>query len=523
MNLKIVHILNNINGDREIQSIKNLSRLKNVGVEYIQQITPLYNGTAHNETKALTWTPTSPHNKNHYGNYITYKNAIKENFSEDLDALIICECDAYIELTDKEFLQEMENTLNFCNKYDIYHFSWGGFCQSFFHEDDEYPDYAMSDKIVLSHFNIFPKNSRNFYLSKIDNFGWDAADIWLNEMIFSGQELEEFELQSNFRKQALTKKKFSKQIQGKSYLDNIVKGENINNIKYANDIVAITTYCNNQTKIDVLEEQITYIRKNTTFKIAIHANYPLPIEIQKKVDHYFYENLNKTTPTIINVWMTIPDLGKKFTFWFHDNGYSTINQIKNSTNYLQNYDKILFINYDTILEKQHIIEHTLLEKDLLLMSPTTLLLFSANPKTFKNVDFSLDNYLGIKHKTTEEKFKLIVEGSNISIKYINSNVYDKITNMPHIVYDNKFVKNAIIHKNGNVLSIFLWDLSLKINFLKIEIDNFIFFVENQNKNNSFESTLEINKEIEDIKIIEINGEKTNIILKNTTNVKIEQL
>jgi len=89
LNIKLVHILNNVNGDREIQSIENLSRLKNVGVDYIQQITPLYNGNAHNETKALTWTPTSPHNKSHYGNYITYKTAIKENFSEDLDALIV--------------------------------------------------------------------------------------------------------------------------------------------------------------------------------------------------------------------------------------------------------------------------------------------------------------------------------------------------------------------------------------------------------------------------------------------------
>jgi len=236
MKIRLVHILNNIDGERETKSIENISRLKNIGIEYIQQITPLYEGNAHNEIKPLTWNyPEHNHNKRHYGNYSTYKQAIKDNFSEELDALIVCECDTYLELSNEEFLQEIEKTLNFCKKYDTYHFSWGGYCSKIFHTDDEYPDYCLVDRITLAHFNIFPKNSRNFYLHKIDNFGWDAADIWLNEMIQSGLELE-FEIKDPIRKQAITQKNFSKQIKGVSYLDNMLKGEDINEINYSDDV-----------------------------------------------------------------------------------------------------------------------------------------------------------------------------------------------------------------------------------------------------------------------------------------------
>lgn len=520
MKIKLVHILNNINGDREIKSIKNLSRLKNVGVEYVQQITPLYEGDAHSEIKALTWTPTSPHNKRHYGNYLSYKQAIKENFSSDLDALIVCECDTYLELTNDEFLEEIKKTLYFCEKYDTYQFSWGGYCKNTLHTDEEYPDYIISDKIVLAHFNIFPKSSREFYLTKIDNFGWDAADIWLNEIIFSEQNL--------IKKQALTNKNFCKQIEGLSYLDNIKKGVDIKDVKYSNDVAAILTYCNTQVKLNVLNEQIDFIRKNTTFKIAIHANYPLPVDTQKKVDHYFYEDLNKVINEItVNVWLVVAEFGKKFTFSFPDTGYSSINQIKNIIKYLEEYDKILFTNYDTIIEKQHIVNHTLLKNDILIYNNSTdgymtLLLFSGNQKKLKNLDLSLENYLSIKNKTAEEKLKFIIKNNNITIEEKSNEILDKITNMPYITY-NDFFKRAIMYKSNNILNIFIWESTLKINLIKIKIGDSIFVIENKNKNNAFNSTLETTENIENIKIIEINNNKTDITLQNISNIVVEDV
>ncbi len=295
----------------------------------------------------------------------------------------------------------------------------------------------------------------------------------------------------------------------------------------SNDVVAISSYCNTQTKIDILNEQIDFIKRNTIFKIAIHANYPLPIKIQNKVNHYFYENLNKTTSTIINVWLSVPLLKKKFTFSFLDTGYSAINQLQNLSKYLQNYDKVLFINYDTTLEKQHIINHTLMKKDLLIYlngNYLTLLLLSFNPKIFtKYLDLSLENYLSIKNKTTEEKLKLIIDTSNISFDVNYSIVYDKITNMPYVLDENNFFKYALIHKKENILNMFFWNLTKNIKTLKIKINNNTFYIEHQTKNNSFEYKLKIKEEISHINIIEINGLATDIIINNTKNVIIEKL
>jgi len=186
MKLKLIHILNSINGDREKKSINSLSKLKEFGVNYKQQITPLYNGDL---WKLPTSSSMVHKSKGHYGLYESYKKAIKENFTEDLDALIICECDAILNLDLNKFNIEINKTLNFCNKYNIYHFSWGGRLVNNFEQgvvvniDNDYPNYVIVNKIIEAHFTILTKQSRNFYLQQINKIKWDSADIWLNELL----------------------------------------------------------------------------------------------------------------------------------------------------------------------------------------------------------------------------------------------------------------------------------------------------------------------------------------------------
>lgn len=218
MNIKLIHILNNPEGEREKKSISNLSKLKNNGVNYIKQITPLYNGDS--------WkTPTSSgiihSSKGHYGLYESYKRAIKENFTEDLDALIICECDSML-IDSIDFKKEITKTLEFCEKHNIYHFSWGGRLVNNYEQglildiDNNYPNYAIVNKIIEAHFVILTKQSRDFYLSNINNIEWDSADIWLNELLYKNNIIN---------KQATVMNKLSYQQIGKSLLDNEIKGD----------------------------------------------------------------------------------------------------------------------------------------------------------------------------------------------------------------------------------------------------------------------------------------------------------
>ena len=58
-------------------------------------------------------------------------------------------------------------------------------------------------------------------------------------------------------------------------------------------IVGIVTYCDTEEKLDVLIKNIKSIRSSyPELKIAIQANYPLPVNVQQMVDVYVYENLN---------------------------------------------------------------------------------------------------------------------------------------------------------------------------------------------------------------------------------------
>jgi hypothetical protein len=245
MNIKLIHILNNLTGDREQKSIKSLSKLKDIGVNYIQQVTPLFSGDM-----SLIKPPVAkylqPRNKAHYGLYQSYRKAIEENFTDDIDCLIVCECDSILNIDINYFPLEMERTLNFCNKYDLSLFSWGGIYtdniiqSSIIKKDKNYPSYCITNRIIEAHFTIFPQKNRLFTLDKIKKTGWDSADIWLNFLMFS-----------DIYKTGCSIPKFAYQTYGKSVLESRNKGisnkfnykPSIFQISYNKDLNRVYVYC----------------------------------------------------------------------------------------------------------------------------------------------------------------------------------------------------------------------------------------------------------------------------------------
>ena len=103
MKIKLVHILTEPNIKREVESINSLSPLGQTGIDYIQQINQRYVGDAWKEFPAISQNKNTKHGPGHYGAFHSFKKAIEENFSPEIDALVLCECDCVLTSTHQEF------------------------------------------------------------------------------------------------------------------------------------------------------------------------------------------------------------------------------------------------------------------------------------------------------------------------------------------------------------------------------------------------------------------------------------
>lgn len=292
-------------------------------------------------------------------------------------------------------------------------------------------------------------------------------------------------------------------------------------------VIAIISYCNTDRKLDILINNIVKIRNNyPDIKIALHANYPLSESVQKMVDYYFYSDLNVYYDKYCNVWRILPYFNKKFIYHFYtDFSYSVFQQIKYIINRLIDYKRILLMNYDTVLEKEHV-EQMNSNIDLILYSWTkggddaSLLIINFNPKEFSKISntFSFEKHIELKHLTAEQTLYWYIKNSNINYIKFDESVSDTISNMPYYAFKNDYFNENLLSFNNNKLEIYLWHLLKTIDNITIKIDENIFTLINQNKKGAFEYILDYDKEISDIKIISINNTEVIIplsIVKNT--------
>ena len=86
---------------------------------------------------------------------------------------------------------------------------------------------------------------------------------------------------------------------------------------------AITTYCDSDKKVKILNETIDNLKK-FNIDIAIHAHYPLSNEIQNKVNFYFYSSDNPILPRFNIFWHFIEFY--KLEYIQHDYAYTIMKQ-----------------------------------------------------------------------------------------------------------------------------------------------------------------------------------------------------
>jgi len=188
-----------------ISNIKELSRY-NIDVTYIEN--ELYNGKLDLDNYR------EPSNKNvnkgHYGCYLAHKQAIF-SMNDDYDYTIILEEDAYIFEDLKTFVDVVHKAIFECVKNDIYFVSFGSLpLQSEIKTYNNLFEECWHQS--LAHCYMIPNKHKNWYVSKFKNNPWDSADIWFNHIFYHDR-----------KTRLMTKKMYSKQLDGFSLIDKIEK------------------------------------------------------------------------------------------------------------------------------------------------------------------------------------------------------------------------------------------------------------------------------------------------------------
>lgn len=214
--IKIVHMLVNPDGEREIESIKHLKKLSEYsGFEYYQEINDAYIDIPPKETCARPndvqaepghYKLTGPH----YGNYMAHRMSFEKHLTDECDAVLFCECDAiFIKPMEEIYRQIVDRYDDLC-EHDLKYVSFGKRIENYHHHEiNQYG--GITDRMSEAHFYMVPSKHRDYFIHKFQYTGWDTYDLWLNNNIL------------NEKVGMITSQPFSIQCSGVSYLDKSYK------------------------------------------------------------------------------------------------------------------------------------------------------------------------------------------------------------------------------------------------------------------------------------------------------------
>ncbi len=189
--IKIVHLLNNLDSEREKASITSLKKLENFGLRYEQKVTPAY------KNKPPTENCNRPNqvseiageyllSPGHYGCYLAHKNAIIEDLNGDIDAIFLNESDSILQFEPEEMYEKIYEAYDLCIKYDLAYISFGKQIKNYPHKNLENDLYA-ADRLVETHCMLIPKSKSQYLKYKFETCPWDTADLWYNNSIVEHQ------------------------------------------------------------------------------------------------------------------------------------------------------------------------------------------------------------------------------------------------------------------------------------------------------------------------------------------------
>ncbi len=180
-----MHMITDIDTEREVDSMISLSKLENYGIEYIPCINRRYTNLPPAETceypEKISFEPGGKLTPAHYGCYLAHKNAVLDGIHRNADYILVFECDAVIDVPYNEFIEKLNFASKTLNDTDLLMFSFG------FHNNtniiDKYEDYWVVNKFYGAHAYLIPRKSYSVFKNLFENEKWNVADLLYAEKL----------------------------------------------------------------------------------------------------------------------------------------------------------------------------------------------------------------------------------------------------------------------------------------------------------------------------------------------------
>jgi glycosyltransferase involved in cell wall biosynthesis len=204
------HILTDIETEREIRSIADISKLEDFGINYKPIISKRYTELPPKETCAfpdiVSMEPGGKLTPAHYGCYLGHRKAFETGYNENPDYMLIFECDCILDASHQEFINKMNEAIEIVEKEELFMFSFGFHNNQSIIKKEDY--YYIVYEFIGAHAYLIPRSSYQQIFDTYQNEKWNVADLFMG---------------NNFRrfKHGIFPKPITKQAGGISILENL--------------------------------------------------------------------------------------------------------------------------------------------------------------------------------------------------------------------------------------------------------------------------------------------------------------
>jgi len=223
--IQIKHLLTRPEDVRERVSIASIKQLAKYGMDYQPIVNKPYEGFAPAE-HCRRPEHISKDNKpgelhpgaglgwitgRHYGCYLAHRGALETIDDKNYDYTLIFEADAFINVGLEEFVDIVNRACFLSERDDVYYIGLAD-NPSWNKEkiDDLFSKTAHNQD--LAHAYLIPNRTKQWWIDRIEDCGWDVGDLWYNHVFFHHP-----------KPRYTTNKVYSKQAEGYSLLDETVK------------------------------------------------------------------------------------------------------------------------------------------------------------------------------------------------------------------------------------------------------------------------------------------------------------
>ena len=190
--IRAVHLLLE-EDDRGSESIKEMEKLKEFGIDYVQHINKRFTEKPPKEGCVRPWDVERLGSYSlrgpHYGNYTSFRNAILTEFTDDVDYLMVMESDCKLTVPMEEFVSKVFESCDRIQRYGIQYMSFGdnknlrtGEMVSDVQSQTDVPWMYVTNKIIGIQCIMFPKNIKNFVQRSYETMLWDVSDLYFNDV-----------------------------------------------------------------------------------------------------------------------------------------------------------------------------------------------------------------------------------------------------------------------------------------------------------------------------------------------------